>query len=87
MITETLTLFMILSFNGNMISVYESSDIENDCNHMRAIGCITDDGIIIKEGKVFWPSVTGGTILDHELCHTMGYEEAEIRGCFIGDRQ
>ena len=86
MISETLTLFMILSFNGNMISVYESSDIENDCNHMRVIGCVTDDGIIIKEGKVFWPAVSGGTILEHELCHTMGLVESEIRDCSIGGR-
>ena len=80
MILLLIYLFTIFS-GGDSIDVSVSTDLEQDCNHMHVNGCITDQGIIVK--NPFYFEKKGCTVLEHEIYHWLGYAEDEIPYCEI----
>ncbi len=73
-------LFTIVS-GVDSVDVWLSTDLEVDCNHTHANGCLTDKGIIVL--NPFMYDKYGCTLLGHELYHWFGYQEHEIPLCEI----
>lgn len=63
--------------------VYISTDIQTDCNHIHAGGCVDDFGygpVIIVQNPFQWDK-RGCNSLTHEWLHLMGLNEAQLPYC------
>jgi len=60
--------------------VFQTDDAKVWCYHNHADGCLQEIGgkIVVIVEDPFKKDTRGGTILQHEWYHLMGYEENEI---------
>ena len=64
-------------------TTYTSDDIEFDCKHSKATGCLIykDGSLAIVIMDINMKASKGCTVQTHEFFHLMGYEEWDIPRC------